>query len=96
MDQVVRMHFVFAGRVQGVGFRYSVQQAAIDAGVSGWVKNEPDGTVTCELEGTADAVEQVLLALVEQETHGRAWHRLTIEQRSQLEPLGQNGFYIRR
>ena len=41
-----RRRINFSGRVQGVGFRYQAQYAAINAGVTGWVQNEYDGTVT--------------------------------------------------
>lgn len=96
MAECVRAHFVFGGRVQGVGFRYAVQQAALSMQVAGWVRNEPDGRVTCELEGSSDAVERVLLILVQEEQSGRAWHRLLVEERSSLAPTGQSGFTIKR
>ncbi len=48
------------GRVQGVCFRDSTRQVARSAGVAGWVRNEPDGTVLAHLEGPAPAVERVL------------------------------------
>jgi acylphosphatase len=48
------------GRVQGVYFRGSTRQAARSAGVAGWVRNEPDGTVQAHLEGPPDAVGQML------------------------------------
>jgi acylphosphatase len=42
--------------VQGVFFRDSVRRRALDAGVTGWVENRPDGTVEAVFEGAADAV----------------------------------------
>lgn len=58
-DRIAR-EVVVSGRVQGVYFRDSTRQAARSAGVVGWVRNEPDGTVQAHLEGPPEAVEQVL------------------------------------
>lgn len=41
----------FVGEVQGVGFRWTARKVADDLGLSGWVRNEPDGSVSMELEG---------------------------------------------
>ena len=57
---VVRHHVVVSGRVQGVTFRDSTRRRAQEAGVAGWVRNLPDGSVEAELEGPSAAVEQVL------------------------------------
>jgi len=46
------------GRVQGVGFRYSAIHAARRYQVTGWVRNEYDGSVTLFCEGEADAVDR--------------------------------------
>ncbi|MEO0716656.1 MAG: acylphosphatase [Planctomycetota bacterium] len=55
---------IFSGRVQGVGFRvraWSVAQQAEHAhAITGWVRNEPDGTVRLEAQGTPDAVARYL------------------------------------
>lgn len=48
------------GRVQGVGFRYSTQQQARRLGLTGWVKNERDGTVTVVAEGPKAAVDEMV------------------------------------
>ena len=41
------------GRVQGVGFRYFVEQAAKALGIRGWVRNDDDGTVEVYAAGTS-------------------------------------------
>lgn len=41
----------YSGRVQGVGFRATCRSIARAFDVSGWVKNEHDGTVTLEAQG---------------------------------------------
>jgi acylphosphatase len=56
----VRRRVVVYGRVQGVGFRYTVQQRASAAGVDGWVTNRGDGSVEAVLEGPAGAVDRVV------------------------------------
>lgn len=54
---------MISGRVQGVGFRWFVHDAATREGVDGWVKNLPDGRVEAEIEGELDAVDRVEAAL---------------------------------
>ncbi len=49
------------GRVQGVSFRYSMQRAAADLGVHGWVRNLPDRSVAFHAEGHEDAVQALLV-----------------------------------
>ncbi|MFP4510617.1 MAG: acylphosphatase [Spirochaetota bacterium] len=48
------------GRVQGVGFRYSTRQKAEELGITGWVRNEFDGTVLVEAEGDDAAMSSFL------------------------------------
>jgi acylphosphatase len=57
---MIRRRIVVHGFVQGVFFRDTVQRAALGAGVAGWVRNSPDGTVEAVLEGEPAAVERVL------------------------------------
>ena len=52
-------HLVFHGRVQGVGYRAFVEDAALDHGVAGWVRNRRSGEVEAVFAGSAAAVAQV-------------------------------------
>jgi acylphosphatase len=57
---MVRRRVVVHGRVQGVGFRYSLAQAAWTRGVAGWARNREDGTLEAVLEGEPEAVESLV------------------------------------
>ena len=58
---VKRVHVLVGGRVQNVGFRMFVLRAAEQLGVSGWVRNVPDGRqVELEAEGEEDLVDQLV------------------------------------
>ena len=56
---MVARRLVVTGHVQGVFFRASTRDRARDAGVAGWVRNRPDGSVEAHLQGPADAVDAV-------------------------------------
>lgn len=60
---IIRKHFFFKGRVQGVGFRYRAQNAASLYSVTGWVKNLYDGSVEMEAQGTEEDIDKVVQAL---------------------------------
>ncbi|MFZ0927908.1 MAG: acylphosphatase [Syntrophobacteraceae bacterium] len=55
-----RAHVWITGRVQGVFFRAYTRDAAHRIGVTGWVRNLPDGRVEAVLEGEADKVEKMI------------------------------------
>ena len=59
----VARRLVISGRVQGVGFRYFAREAAAHEGVTGWVRNLPDGRVEAYVEGESEAVTRVERAL---------------------------------
>ncbi len=66
--KMVRKHIKFTGRVQGVGFRYRASHAANGLGVTGWVKNEWDGSVEMEAQGTNEQINR-MLTLINQSSY---------------------------
>ena len=54
----------FVGEVQGVGFRWTCRNIASNIGLTGWVRNEDDGSVTLELQGLDDAIGRFFTGLV--------------------------------
>ena len=61
--ETIRMHYIFSGYVQGVGFRYTAKYAAERLGITGWVRNLGDGSVEAEAEGTAADLAEFVLTL---------------------------------
>ena len=57
---MVRYRVLISGQVQGVSFRVACRQMALRHGVSGWVRNLPDGRVEAAFEGIADDVNYLL------------------------------------
>lgn len=55
-----RRHVYYSGRVQGVGFRYTVRKIAAQHAVSGFVQNLPDGRVELVAEGAADELDKLM------------------------------------
>ena len=54
-----RLHAIVHGDVQGVGFRYFVQRKAQQLGLSGWVRNNDDGSVELVAEGNRRELEDL-------------------------------------
>lgn len=78
------------GFVQGVFFRDTVRRRAVAAGVAGWVRNNPDGTVEAVFEGDRDRVER-LVALCREGPRGSRVDRVEVIAE---EPESATGFYI--
>ena len=57
---ILRKHICYYGKVQAVGFRFQAKHAAKRNGVTGWVKNEFDGSVTMEIQGTEQQINDVV------------------------------------
>jgi acylphosphatase len=56
----VTLHLRITGRVQGVGFRDAMRTQALRHGVTGWVRNCPDGSVEALVQGECGAVEAIV------------------------------------
>lgn len=83
--------YLFAGRVQGVGFRYSTKNLAKGFDVLGWVKNLPDGRVELQIMGD----EEELNDFIEELRDSPLGHHIQ-EQEERTVPLLENiqGFSI--
>jgi acylphosphatase len=57
---VISRKLSIRGRVQGVGFRYSLREAARRAGVTGWVRNCTDGSVEAVVQGPPERVDELI------------------------------------
>ena len=90
MSKCIRV--VVSGRVHGVGFRVTCAQIAQRFGVSGTVRNRPDGTVEIHAEGPAAALD----SLVEWCRVGPTMSQVTSVDVSDAEPTGESGFRITR
>ena len=56
----IRKEFHFEGNVQNIGFRFEVQSHAKPLGITGYAKNNDDGTVTAQLQGNLEDINRVI------------------------------------
>ncbi len=84
-------HLILRGRVQGVGFRDWMVTEARRLGVSGWVRNLPDGSVEALVAGDPAAVEEMLRLI--RRGPPLAWVSEIVEDLA--EPPATPGFYRR-
>ena len=82
---------VVHGEVQGVFFRDSCRTEAESVGVSGWVRNEHDGSVRAHVEGSPEAVEALLSWMRHGPRNARV-HQVDVDP---TEPEGRSGFEVR-
>ena len=79
------------GKVQNVGFRFYTVRTAQEFNISGFVKNQPDGTVYIEAEGEKDALE----GFVEWCRRGPQWARVEGFDIQEQPIVGYNGFIVK-
>lgn len=87
----MRRHYRFYGEVQGVGFRYRASQAAKSLGLTGWVRNDFDGSVEMEIQGTEEEMDRVVVMI----QAGRYVDISDIEVKNLPEVVGERGFGVR-
>lgn len=87
-----RWSYRFFGRVQGVGFRVTAVDCTRGRTVSGWVRNEPDGSVGLEIQGSSDQIRAVIDDLL-----GRMSSNIRSMDRNPAAVVpGESEFLIRR
>jgi len=64
-----RIYFHFFGRVQGVGFRYTMYMLADKYKCSGFVRNLDDGSVEAQLQGRQEDIEKIIFELTENQRY---------------------------
>lgn len=90
-ESLHRRRCYFSGRVQGVGFRYTVHNLAMPHNVRGYVRNLPDGRVEVVMEGPDQEMDHLLEAIREKMCH------FIRQVDTQTEPAGNefSGFSIK-
>ena len=86
----IRKEFHFEGNVQNIGFRFEVQSHAKPLGITGYAKNNDDGSVTAQLQGSEKNINKVISYL-------KTIDRIRIDSITEKEiPLDyyENEFYI--
>ncbi|MCD8082255.1 MAG: acylphosphatase [Clostridiales bacterium] len=88
---MIREHFYFSGRVQGVGFRYQAIRLARSCGLTGYVRNHWDGRVEMELQGEERMIREVIDAL-----HSQPYIRIGDINIEEMEIKdGERGFSVK-
>ena len=92
IENAVRKEITVAGRVQGVGFRFFTQQTALNLRITGWVKNQTDGSVIMEVQGTPQQLDSLITRLKQ----GNGYSKVVQMKIEDLEvDKGENKFGIR-
>lgn len=91
---MIAKRVIFEGRVQGVGFRYTVKDLARGFDVCGWVKNLPEGSVELQVAGEADEVADFIREITDESPVATNIKNHRIETIPPLE--GCTGFRIER
>lgn len=90
---MIAKQIFYEGRVQGVGFRYSVKQLASGFDLSGTVENLPDGRVELNVQGDSEEVDGLLEEI--ERSHLKGFIKEKEEKQVAPDP-DQRGFSIRR
>ena len=88
---MIRRRVAIYGHVQGVFFRDATRRLAELEGVTGWIRNRPDGAVEAVFEGEPDSVER-LVSFARKGPRGARVERVELAEQ---EPEGLRGFSVR-
>ena len=88
---VRRLALHFVGEVQGVGFRWTTQRLANQLDLTGWVKNEWDGSVSMELQGTDEQIATFFGKLPR--AWGRYMPRYVLDERDEIPVHDDEGHF---
>ena len=89
-ENLIRKHYWFSGRVQGVGFRYRACYIASSLGVTGWVRNNWDERVEMEAQGTREDLARMVEMLYRQSFIG-----IEVVEEMVVPVEVESGFYAR-
>ena len=93
-ESLRRLRLRFCGEVQGVGFRWTSRIVADKMGCTGWVRNDSDGTVAMELQGTNDQISRWFGGL--SSSYARYPIDYRIDEKAEIDPVSdERGFEVR-
>jgi acylphosphatase len=84
--ETVARRVLISGRVQGVGYRYSLAERARDLNIRGWCRNLPDGRVEAWLQGSRETIDGIL-DWIHQGPPSAIVEAVRVEEHAVLEPL---------
>lgn len=93
-EGAIRKRLCYVGKVQAVGFRFTVDGCAKEANVTGWVKNMDDGSVLCEVQGTPQQVSNFMRLVQEQIDNPKTWIEGRLGSTEAVEPKPDSRFSI--
>ena len=93
-EGAIRKRLSYMGKVQAVGFRFTVDGCAGEAGVTGWVRNMDDGSVLCEVQGTPEQVARFKELVQAQIENPKTWIEGGLASEQAIDPKPDTHFSI--
>ena len=93
-EGAIRRRLSYVGKVQAVGFRFTVEGCAREADVTGWVRNMEDGSVLVEAQGTPDQLAEFRRLVQEQMDNPRTFVEGRLASEEAVEPKPDDRFSI--
>lgn len=93
-EGAIRKRLLYTGKVQAVGFRFTIDGCADEAGVTGWVRNMDDGSVLCEAQGTPEQVNHFMQLVQAQIDNPKTWIEGGLASADPIDPKPDTHFAI--